>query len=230
MVHIHCLTLPVYSAFLCVFRPRVQADRSLKKDSANIVTRVKCDIKDFDPRGVHALWSEKQQALQADASAEAGQPPLSSTSGNRGTEARENSAAGHGKGAASASASPKPWLAVGKHLCGSATDFTIRCCRRHMTSVSGGAPGPEDAAEGPAPLQPACVGLAVATCCHHRCAWKHYVAQDFFTSCGFTPEVNEGSLTLLRPLLLNRALPTLLVCILPWDIPTSMMDGKAMTI
>ena len=193
-----CLMCAHRHPLICSLWPRVQADRSLKKDSANIVTRVKCDIKDFDPRGVEALWSEQQGT----APAEAGQPPLSSTSGISGTGDGENAGTGHGEGAASASASasPKPWLAVGKHLCGSATDFTIRCCRRHMvpSAGDGAAPGPEEAEEGSAPLQPACVGLAVATCCHHRCTWKHYVAQDFFTSCGFTPEVNEGALTLLR--------------------------------
>ena len=29
-------------------------------------------------------------------------------------------------------------------------------------------------------------GMALATCCHHRCIWDDYVNQDFFTSAGFS--------------------------------------------
>lgn len=34
-------------------------------------------------------------------------------------------------------------------------------------------------------------GLAVATCCHHRCCWRHYVGQAAFLGWGFTPEEFE---------------------------------------
>ncbi len=30
-------------------------------------------------------------------------------------------------------------------------------------------------------------GVAVATCCHHRCSWNHYVNPAFFLKLGFTP-------------------------------------------
>lgn len=29
------------------------------------------------------------------------------------------------------------------------------------------------------------LGCAVATCCHHRCTWEHYVGKPFFSSLGF---------------------------------------------
>lgn len=28
----------------------------------------------------------------------------------------------------------------------------------------------------------------MATCCHHRCEWQHYVGQDLFHRCGFSPQ------------------------------------------
>lgn len=34
-------------------------------------------------------------------------------------------------------------------------------------------------------------GLAVATCCHHRCSWNHYVHPEFFLDLGFTPQEFE---------------------------------------
>lgn len=34
---------------------------------------------------------------------------------------------------------------------------------------------------------PLCVGVAVATCCHHLCSWKAYVNKAFFRRLGFRP-------------------------------------------
>ena len=34
-------------------------------------------------------------------------------------------------------------------------------------------------------------GLAVATCCHHRCQWEDYVGVKSFQDLGFTPEEFE---------------------------------------
>jgi len=116
---------------------RFKADRSLRKGADISLTRLRCDIKDFDP---------------------AGAPPL-------------------------AGSTPAPWLAVGKHLCGAATDFTLRCCRRYARAA------PDDvrcATPGAAAMP--CVGVTIATCCHHRCTWRHYVAKSFCTSHGIGPE------------------------------------------
>lgn len=34
-------------------------------------------------------------------------------------------------------------------------------------------------------------GLAVATCCHHRCSWQHYVGKPLFNQLGFSPDEFE---------------------------------------
>lgn len=77
-----------------------------------------------------------------------------------------------------------PWVAFGKHLCGAATDFTLRSCARELQRQrrQGGAG---------APAGRGVRGLAVATCCHHRCSWQHFVAQQDMGELGFSPEEFE---------------------------------------
>lgn len=70
--------------------------------------------------------------------------------------------------------SGQPWAAFGKHLCGAATDFTLRCAQQNLQHSTG-----------------VLRGLAIATCCHHRCTWQHYVNQPFFERLGFSPEEFE---------------------------------------
>ena len=53
-------------------------------------------------------------------------------------------------------------VGIAKHLCGVATDYTIRC---FLNSVK------EDL-EG--------VGLCIATCCHHRCQWHSFAGCDTY--------------------------------------------------
>lgn len=173
-----------------------------------------------------------------------------------------------------------PWVCIGKHLCGAATDFTLRCCASCLHALSRSCPlqhtsQPEDtcslmtpadtssgqtnkhsqSGECDSPVQsaapaaalddmpeqvrsisvagasrhtladdggscppgrdvssalPASVdsdsaarevcddgfrrgrqgiqGMAVATCCHHRCSWQHYAGKAAFTKMGFSPE------------------------------------------
>lgn len=58
-------------------------------------------------------------------------------------------------------------VGMGKHLCGAATDFAIRC-------IINGNKGDGDA-------QPPKTGaLIVALCCHHRCDWQPFVGKEFF--------------------------------------------------
>lgn len=98
-------------------------------------------------------------------------------------------------GALSASAAPAPApesaaaavaqaptvgiTAYGKHLCGAATDLALRCL------VSGLVEEGAATAAAPPPSAPRAAatlrGVAIATCCHHRCDWRHYVGRDFFT-------------------------------------------------
>ena len=59
--------------------------------------------------------------------------------------------------------------AIGKHLCGAATDFTLR-------SVVGAGENARAAID----------GVVIATCCHHRCEFGHYVNQPFVAELGFS--------------------------------------------
>jgi len=98
------------------------------------------------------------------------------------------------------------WVAHGKHLCGAATDLTLRCCHRYLkgrrkTSGGNGGDGGGGAitGEGGSPVDKKQVieqnsiflGLGIATCCHHRCCWQHYIAQDVILELGFSPEEFE---------------------------------------
>ncbi|XP_073294835.1 tRNA:m(4)X modification enzyme TRM13 [Primulina huaijiensis] len=70
------------------------------------------------------------------------------------------------------------FLAIGKHLCGPATDATLRCC------IS---PQAEDntTTQSQASYLKA---IAIATCCHHLCLWKTYINKRYFSDLGFTKE------------------------------------------
>ncbi|KAG6717240.1 hypothetical protein I3842_04G088700 [Carya illinoinensis] len=72
-----------------------------------------------------------------------------------------------------------PYLAIGKHLCGPATDLTLRCCFAEHSS-----PDNVDSCSGNQNLR----GLAVATCCHHLCQWKHYTNKKYLSTLGITKE------------------------------------------
>ncbi|KAF4346345.1 uncharacterized protein LOC115707541 isoform X1 [Cannabis sativa] len=72
-----------------------------------------------------------------------------------------------------------PYLAIGKHLCGPATDLTLRCCLAehfNQETVAGST------------VDPKLRGLAIATCCHHLCQWKNYINKMYFSNLGITKE------------------------------------------
>ena len=175
--------------------------RALRKMQARF-ERLRVDIVDFEPRGAPLLQG--------------------------GSAAGESlgSAEGLGSGAPT-----RPWVALGKHLCGAATDLTLRCCARHCaradpeqglqpaSCLSSGlhvvrtgvhcAAGAAAAHGGlaaassrsPAGKSPGgdpdgrpvdnpgrgLMGLAVATCCHHRCTWRDFVGKRLVLSLGFSP-------------------------------------------
>lgn len=66
------------------------------------------------------------------------------------------------------------WVAYGKHLCGAATDFTIRCVANQLKS------------KGTVPL-----GFAIASCCHYLTSWDQCVGSEVLESQGMTPEEFE---------------------------------------
>lgn len=60
-------------------------------------------------------------------------------------------------------------VAVSKHLCGAATDLTLRCVTQ----------------QGSATMEAASTeAILIALCCHHRCEWKSFVGKEFFISNG----------------------------------------------
>uniref|UniRef100_A0A2N9HKX1 tRNA:m(4)X modification enzyme TRM13 n=1 Tax=Fagus sylvatica TaxID=28930 RepID=A0A2N9HKX1_FAGSY len=73
-----------------------------------------------------------------------------------------------------------PYLAIGKHLCGPATDLTLRCCLTEHSSPD----SVEHCGGGNQNLR----GLAIATCCHHLCQWKHYINKNYLSHLGITKE------------------------------------------
>ncbi|XP_065638102.1 uncharacterized protein LOC112019213 [Quercus suber] len=72
-----------------------------------------------------------------------------------------------------------PYLAIGKHLCGPATDLTLRCCLAEHFS--------QDSVEH-CSANRNLRGLAIATCCHHLCQWKHYTSKKYLSHLGITKE------------------------------------------
>ncbi|XP_037954026.1 tRNA:m(4)X modification enzyme TRM13-like [Teleopsis dalmanni] len=52
-------------------------------------------------------------------------------------------------------------VAVSKHLCGAATDLTLRCILQPTNSVK------------------ATEFIMIALCCHHRCEWRSFVGKEF---------------------------------------------------
>lgn len=86
---------------------------------------------------------------------------------------------------------PGPVVAGGKHLCGGATDLTLRAileCGMPLLPVPSPSPvelGHEQHVY--TPLEPCVAGVAIATCCHHACTWEAYTGQDWWrTVCGLT--------------------------------------------
>lgn len=79
----------------------------------------------------------------------------------------------------------KPVVCMSKHLCGVATDLSLRAITQTLPGCphSSEAQDP-DAASRPR-VSPFFQGLAVALCCHHVCAWEDYVSPEFFVAQGF---------------------------------------------
>ena len=75
----------------------------------------------------------------------------------------------------------RPWVAFGKHLCGAATDFTLRCAQQSLAEAL------QHASGGSGSSGQQLRGLCVATCCHHRCTWQHLVGKPLFEELGFKP-------------------------------------------
>ena len=67
----------------------------------------------------------------------------------------------------------KRLVGMSKHLCGVATDLSLRAIVNTLPPVDG------------VVMSPHFQGLAIALCCHHVCTWQDYVNADFFLQQGF---------------------------------------------
>lgn len=87
-------------------------------------------------------------------------------------------------------------VAVSKHLCGAATDLTLRCLMETLSRdrKSQLIEGEENSADREskrlklASNTGQIKGAVVALCCHHCCSWPQYVGRPFLQSLGFTAE------------------------------------------
>lgn len=77
----------------------------------------------------------------------------------------------------------KDVILTAKHLCGLATDISIRSAAC-FSDVSDG--GLHVAGEDDSTSAPKLRGMAIATCCHHACSWSDYAGADWFLNNGFT--------------------------------------------
>lgn len=75
----------------------------------------------------------------------------------------------------------KPVVCMSKHLCGVATDLSLRAITQTLPRVAEKSESDDTATS----VSPYFQGLAVALCCHHVCAWEDYVAPEFFVQQGF---------------------------------------------
>merc|ERR1712136_526633 len=79
---------------------------------------------------------------------------------------------------------PQGLTVVSKHLCGAATDLTLRCvigCGASSSSQGLGDVTLEDM------IAPVIDGIVIALCCHHRVEYRSYVGHKYLESLGFEP-------------------------------------------
>ena len=89
-----------------------------------------------------------------------------------------------------------PIVVVSKHLCGAATDLTLRCCVSTPSADFEEAEGRNANADfdrennynstSTSPLGRV-IGVVIALCCHHRVEYRSYVGHPFLRSRGFEP-------------------------------------------
>ena len=73
-------------------------------------------------------------------------------------------------------------VAISKHLCGAATDLSLRCIVQTLLQK----PSWTSQECSNSCRQKLC-GVLIALCCHHRCSWPQLAGRSFFERLGFTP-------------------------------------------
>ncbi|KAI9905906.1 hypothetical protein PsorP6_014179 [Peronosclerospora sorghi] len=84
--------------------------------------------------------------------------------------------------------SDKPIVCMSKHLCGVATDLSLRAITKvsdHTVTNDVKVPLTQNT---PASVSSRVNGLAIALCCHHVCEWEDYVNPKFLKAHGFKAE------------------------------------------
>ncbi|CAH0473969.1 unnamed protein product [Peronospora belbahrii] len=83
----------------------------------------------------------------------------------------------------------KPIVCMSKHLCGVATDLSLRAITQTIPETNNAkVPATESKLTS---VSSSFQGLAIALCCHHVCAWEDYVNPAFFLAHGFKADEFE---------------------------------------
>ncbi|KAL6500218.1 hypothetical protein OROHE_025584 [Orobanche hederae] len=134
---------------------KLKADRSLRQKESLILERLRIDIKQCVTNGLKCKGIQLAPEYDTDSFEDLNLNDVESLRG-------------------------VGYMAIGKHLCGPATDVTLRCCigqqpDRDITALRS---------------QASCYlsGLAIATCCHHLCQWKSYINKRYILDLGFSKE------------------------------------------
>lgn len=173
-----------------------KADTTLRREqrekgSNTVFERVRMDIAHLHLRGVHQLWNENTAAAGAGATSTLTAPDAAASS--------------HADTLSVSTATPTRVVAMGKHLCGGATDLALRSLAQtfacgYGAGVAGDADGgggcaastgpaavagdsasvTSAAAPPPATSTTLLHGIAIATCCHHSCNWESYVGKAWW--------------------------------------------------
>lgn len=131
----------LHSDHILIDRKNPKTKVDYKRDLNQLWKRLTIDIKD----------------VALDAIPEVSQPfPVSSS-----TNLASNADSSSSTPAEEQQSRPRSVYSFSKHLCGAATDLTIRCLEQHKSAAG------DDA-------------LMVALCCHHQCTWRSYVGRTFF--------------------------------------------------
>ncbi|CAK9145262.1 unnamed protein product [Ilex paraguariensis] len=138
---------------------KLKADRSLRQKESFILERLRIDIEDLNLNAVESLQGVPYLAVGKHLCGPATVEDLNLN--------------------AVESLQGVPYLAVGKHLCGPATDMTLRCCIQEQCNQVNAAHCKANCS---------IKGLAIATCCHHLCQWKHYINKRYLSNLGITME------------------------------------------
>ncbi len=187
-------------------RARRRVLRKLQAAGAVRFERLRADIADFDPAGAPLL-------RRAPGDPAPGLKPWVAFGKHLCGAAADlalRCAARHGAGPAPQACAPAGGRPAGDARAGGCTAAAdLPACARAAgdsagtrRAAAGGAPPPAGAAAGARAAGAGAragggaaggglLGLAVATCCHHRCTWRDYVGKGYLLRAGFSPEEFE---------------------------------------